>query len=328
MNNRTSLFIYTGFTRAVRGGVGAHPSRVTTTRTPWLWIRDSCVHYYSTQSCHEKENRRGGGGGHSTFGTQQPLRIVLPVLYFEAKPEGNLTSLRFHGGTGSTGSFQVAPLSLPSPVAPWKLEAVKFRSRGSTTYCRIPTVQYCLVGIHRLLSSWVACMPSAYTGAVFFAGVVLGGACVAYVGTRRSRGRARRRKKVFVSGCFDLLHSGHIAFFKEAAEMGDLYVSVGNDANVTSLKAKPMFPEHERVYMVSAIRWVHKAFVAKGMGHDQGPDLDFVKPDIFFVNEDGDKESKRNQCAERGIEYVVAVREPDSGLDHARQHYQGRAGQR
>lgn len=97
--------------------------------------------------------------------------------------------------------------------------------------------------------------------------------------------------------------------------MGDLYVSVGNDANVTSLKAKPMFPEHERVYMVSAIRWVHKAFVAKGMGHDQGPDLDFVKPDIFFVNEDGDKESKRNQCAERGIEYVVAVREPDSGLD-------------
>ena len=97
--------------------------------------------------------------------------------------------------------------------------------------------------------------------------------------------------------------------------MGDLYVSVGNDANVTALKKRPMFPEDERVYMVQAIRWVHTAFVAKGMGHDQGPDLDFVKPDVFFVNEDGDKELKRQQCAERGIEYVVAARQPDKGLE-------------
>ena len=31
-------------------------------------------------------------------------------------------------------------------------------------------------------------------------------------------------KKVFVSGCYDMLHSGHVAFFKEAARYGDLYV--------------------------------------------------------------------------------------------------------
>jgi cytidyltransferase-like protein len=126
--------------------------------------------------------------------------------------------------------------------------------------------------------------------------------------------RLRRRKRVFVSGCFDLLHSGHVAFFREAARLGELYVSVGNDANVTQLKAAPMFPEGERVYMVSSIRWVTHAFVAKGMGHDQAPDLDFVQPDIYFVNEDGDKQIKRQQCAERGIEYVVAERVPDSGL--------------
>ena len=97
--------------------------------------------------------------------------------------------------------------------------------------------------------------------------------------------------------------------------LGDLYVSVGNDANVTSLKNPAMFPEDERVYMVNAIRWVHRAFVAKGMGHDQGPDLDAVRPDIFFVNEDGDREVKRQQCAERGIRYVVAARTPDAGLE-------------
>lgn len=96
--------------------------------------------------------------------------------------------------------------------------------------------------------------------------------------------------------------------------MGELWVSVGNDVNVTALKQKPMFPEGERVYMVGSIRWVHCAFVARGMGHDQAADLEYVKPAIFFVNEDGDKESKRKQCEERGIRYVVATRAPDAGL--------------
>jgi hypothetical protein len=57
------------------------------------------------------------------------------------------------------------------------------------------------------------------------------------------------------------------------------------------------------------------SFVAKGMGHDQGPDLDYVRPDIYFVNEDGDKEIKRTQCAERGIQYLVAERKPDGSLE-------------
>ena len=33
------------------------------------------------------------------------------------------------------------------------------------------------------------------------------------------------------------------------------------------------------------------------------------------VAQDGDKDSKRAQCAERGIRYVVAERLPDAGLD-------------
>ena len=41
-------------------------------------------------------------------------------------------------------------------------------------------------------------------------------------------------KKVFVSGCFDMLHSGHIAFFREAASYGDLYVALGSDRTVNT----------------------------------------------------------------------------------------------
>ena len=56
-----------------------------------------------------------------------------------------------------------------------------------------------------------------------------------------------RNKKVLVSGCYDLLHSGHIAFFKEAAGYGDLYVSVGSDENIQLLKDHgPHFSEQER----------------------------------------------------------------------------------
>ena len=46
-------------------------------------------------------------------------------------------------------------------------------------------------------------------------------------------------KKVFVSGCFDLLHSGHIEFFRKASKYGDLYVSVGSDKTIEDLKKRP-----------------------------------------------------------------------------------------
>ena len=47
-------------------------------------------------------------------------------------------------------------------------------------------------------------------------------------------------KKVFVSGCFDMLHSGHIAFFEEAASFGDLYVALGSDKTVYDLKGRTL----------------------------------------------------------------------------------------
>lgn len=62
-------------------------------------------------------------------------------------------------------------------------------------------------------------------------------------------------KKVFVSGCYDMLHSGHVAFFKEASQHGDLYVGIGSDSTIQDLKnRKTINTEEERLYMVKAIR--------------------------------------------------------------------------
>lgn len=124
-------------------------------------------------------------------------------------------------------------------------------------------------------------------------------------------------KKVFVSGCYDMLHSGHVAFFKEASQYGDLYVGIGSDATIFQLKArKTICSENERLYMVRSIRYVKEAYINPGSGMmDFIETVDRIKPDIFVVNEDGGSETKRQFCAERGIEYVVLQREPDAGLE-------------
>lgn len=123
-------------------------------------------------------------------------------------------------------------------------------------------------------------------------------------------------KKVLVSGCYDLFHGGHIAFFKTASAYGDLYVSIGRDENLLQLKGKkPVFSEEERLYIVKSVRYVHDAFLASGMGMlDFEPDLKRLKPDIFVVNHDGHSIDKENLCKKLGIEYVVLERIPEPGL--------------
>ena len=123
-------------------------------------------------------------------------------------------------------------------------------------------------------------------------------------------------KKVFVSGCYDLLHSGHVEFFRQASAYGDLYVGIGSDETILHYKNhRTLYPEDERLFMVKSIRYVKDAFINKGSGiMDFIPTVDELKPDVFVVNEDGSNETKRRFCEERGIEYVVLKRTPAEGL--------------
>lgn len=123
-------------------------------------------------------------------------------------------------------------------------------------------------------------------------------------------------KKVFVSGCYDLLHSGHVEFFRQAAEYGDLYVGIGSDKTIEGYKHhKTIYSEQERLFMVKSIRYVKDAYINAGSGvMDFVPTLDVVKPDILVVNSDGANEQKRQLCQERGMEYVVLERVPSEGL--------------
>jgi len=123
-------------------------------------------------------------------------------------------------------------------------------------------------------------------------------------------------KKVFVSGCYDLLHSGHIAFFQEAASYGDLYVALGSDKTVYDLKGRtPVNNEDERLFMVKSQKWVTDAFVSQGSDMlDFLEEFKALQPDIFIVNEDGNTPDKEQLCQEYGVDYLILKREPHEGL--------------
>lgn len=123
-------------------------------------------------------------------------------------------------------------------------------------------------------------------------------------------------KKVFVSGCYDLLHSGHVAFFKEASTYGDLYVGIGSDQTIKELKSRETInSEEERLYMVKSIRHVTDAFINSGSGiMDFENELKQLRPDYFVVNEDGYSPQKKAICESLGIELKVLQRIPEEGL--------------
>jgi len=127
---------------------------------------------------------------------------------------------------------------------------------------------------------------------------------------------SKKLKKVFVSGCYDLIHAGHITFFKTAAQYGKLYVGIGSDKNIQLLKGKtPYFSQDERIYIASSIRYVKEAFINSGFGMlDFEPELKRIRPDIFVVNRDGHTPEKEALCNQYGIEYKVLERIPEPGL--------------
>lgn len=125
-----------------------------------------------------------------------------------------------------------------------------------------------------------------------------------------------KEKTVMVSGCFDLLHAGHIAFFKTAAQYGKLFVYLGKDENIKLLKGKaPYFSQDERRFMVQSVRYVEKACISSGMGIlDFSGDMRKLKPDYFIVNADGYTPEKKELCESEGVELIVLERIPEEGL--------------
>ena len=125
------------------------------------------------------------------------------------------------------------------------------------------------------------------------------------------------KKKVLVSGCFDMFHSGHVEFLKEASRYGDVYACIGCDKTLKLLKNRaPMTSESERLFMVKQCRYVKDAFI----NDFTGDSVDFlrhlknVRPDFLYVNDDdgGLTESKVKLCEEYNVKIITGSRFKDS----------------
>ena len=134
------------------------------------------------------------------------------------------------------------------------------------------------------------------------------------------------KPKVMVSGCFDVIHPGHITFLTLAQAFGDLFVSAASDETILQLKQhSPLFSEDDRIFHLNAIDCVTSAFIARGEGiMDFADDMLAVRPNIYIVNDDQDHEDKRALCKKLGVEYRVMKRDqpgwPEGSSSATRKH--------
>ena len=71
--------------------------------------------------------------------------------------------------------------------------------------------------------------------------------------------RRMGKRIVSTSGCFDILHAGHVRYLSEAKEAGDvLIVMLNSDVSVRGLKGKerPIVPEEERATVIAGLESV------------------------------------------------------------------------
>lgn len=108
----------------------------------------------------------------------------------------------------------------------------------------------------------------------------------------------------FVNGCFDVLHPGHIQLLEYARSLGDyLIVAIDSDRKVAEMKGpeRPIFSQHDRSAMLSAIRYVDIVHVFDTK-EDLEQLLESIKPDILVVGSDW----KGKEVV--GSQYAKAVR--------------------
>ncbi|XP_017418311.1 ethanolamine-phosphate cytidylyltransferase isoform X2 [Vigna angularis] len=73
----------------------------------------------------------------------------------------------------------------------------------------------------------------------------------------KSRRRNKKPVRVYMDGCFDMMHYGHCNALRQARALGDqLIVGVVSDAEIIANKGPPVTPLHERLMMVNAVKWV------------------------------------------------------------------------
>lgn len=124
---------------------------------------------------------------------------------------------------------------------------------------------------------------------------------------------------VFTSGCYDILHLGHVLHFNFCKSKGDvLVISLGNDANVRELKGpnRPINNQRFRARMLASLELVDYVVISEEMGimdHDRM--VAELKPDLYVVpGTDKRISDKRTLVEQYGGRLIACRRLPPDNL--------------
>ncbi len=98
----------------------------------------------------------------------------------------------------------------------------------------------------------------------------------------RAKLHAAGKKLVLTNGVFDLLHTGHLYYLKEARRLGDaLYVAINSDQSVRALKGptRPVMSEEQRAYALGALWFVSGIIIFREPR--LVPEIRVLRPDIY-----------------------------------------------
>lgn len=111
-------------------------------------------------------------------------------------------------------------------------------------------------------------------------------------------------KNIFVNGCFDIIHRGHIELFKYAKSLGDLlHVAIDSDERVKQKKgnSRPVNTQQDRLFILQSLKYIDLVYIFDS-DNELVSLIKDIKPDIMIVGSDW----KNNKII--GSEYARELR--------------------
>lgn len=108
---------------------------------------------------------------------------------------------------------------------------------------------------------------------------------------------------VFTSGCYDILHLGHVAHFDFCRQQGDwLVVTIGNNKTIKSLKGltRPINDEMFRARLLAAFELIDYVVISEEFGKmDHIKSMELLRPDKYVLNADDSAINEKKELVEK-----------------------------
>lgn len=95
-------------------------------------------------------------------------------------------------------------------------------------------------------------------------------------------------KNIFVNGCFDIIHRGHIELFKYAKSLGGLlHVAIDSDERVKQKKgnSRPVNTQQDRLFILQSLKYIDLVYIFDS-DNELVSLIKDIKPDIMIVGSD------------------------------------------